>query len=256
MTGLSKHLRGSSKYAGFSPTTFPIEKELAENPEQSRQSNKITIMNTFKKNLCTVLWFVIAALLVIPIFNTAIAQVKKISEPTLEEIRMATNKFKNISVALAEGYIADPMNICEMSTMMGRPAEEGGMGIHYFRPDLLGITATEPRVDGVGTHTDFLQPAVLLYEPQADGSMELIAVENLVFAKAWHAEGNAHAPTFHGVVFDHMKDNPATDLDEAHMFEEHYDRHVWVHRENPNGVFKPFNPNVSCEHHKGSAMKM
>lgn len=213
-------------------------------------------MDTLKKCLCTVLWSVIAALLVVPISNTAIAQEKKVSEPTLEEIRAATNKYKDVNVALEEGYIADPMNICEMATMMGRPAEEGGMGIHYFRPDLLGITATEPRVDGVGTHTDFLQPAVLLYEPQADGSMELIAVENLVFAEAWHAAGNAAPPTFHGVVFDHMVDNPDTKLDEAHMFEEHYDRHVWVHRENSNGVFTPFNPNVSCEHHKGSAMEM
>ena len=29
------------------------------------------------------------------------------------------------------------------------------MGIHYFRPDLLGITAPpSPRVNGVGTHTE------------------------------------------------------------------------------------------------------
>ena len=148
-------------------------------------------MDTLNKHFCTVLWSVIAALFVVSISNTAIAQEKKAKEPTLEEIRTATSKYKDVNVALAEGYIADPMNICEMATMMGRPAEEGGMGIHYFRPDLLGITATEPRVDGVGTHTDFKQPAVLLYEPQADGSMELIAVENLVFAKAWHAAGNA-----------------------------------------------------------------
>ena len=25
--------------------------------------------------------------------------------------------------------------------MMGKPAELGAMGIHYFRPDLLGVTA-------------------------------------------------------------------------------------------------------------------
>ena len=27
-----------------------------------------------------------------------------------------------------------------------------------------------------------------------------------------------------------------------------YDKHVWLFRENPNGVFAPFDPNVSCEH--------
>ena len=38
-----------------------------------------------------------------------------------------------------------------------------------------------------------------------------------------------------------------TPADEAHMFEPHFDRHVWIYRDNPNGVFAPFNPNVSCE---------
>ena len=197
---------------------------------------------------------VAAIMFVAAISNTALAQAQKearpgLNEPTLDEIRAATKKYMDVKVALAEGYIADPMNICEMAVMQGRPAEEGGMGIHYFRPDLLGITATEPRVNGTGTHTDFLQPAVLIYEPQEDGSMELVAVENLVFTKAWHAKGNTEPPSFQGVVFDHMVDDPDTELDEAHMFEEHYDRHIWVYRDNPNGAFTPFNPNVSCEYH-------
>ena len=75
-------------------------------------------------------------------------------------------------MALAEGYIRDPFNICDTAEMMGRPASYGAMGIHYFRPDLLGITAPpSPRVNGVGTHTDFRKPSILIYEPQADGSM-------------------------------------------------------------------------------------
>ncbi len=31
------------------------------------------------------------------------------------------------------------------------------------------------------------------------------------------------------------------------------DRHVWLYRDNPNGVFTSFNPAVSCEHHKPGA---
>jgi hypothetical protein len=174
-------------------------------------------------------------------------------EPTLEEVKAAAERFRDIEVALAEGYIRDPMDICETAPMMGLPAELGAMGIHYFRPDLLGITATSPRVDGVGTHTDFLQPAILIYEPQADGSLELVAVENLVFRDAWYAAGNSEPPSFHGVTWDLMVNDPETDVDEAHMFEPHYDRHVWVFRENPNGVFAQFNPRVNCEHHKAKA---
>lgn len=174
-------------------------------------------------------------------------------EATLEEVRDATSRYADINVALAEGFIRDPGDYCEVATMMGRPEAEGAMGIHYFRPDLIGISAPpNPRVDGNGTHTDFRQPAVLLYEPREDGSLTLIRVENLVFKAAWEAAGHSEPPSFHGVAYDSMEDDPATELDEAHGFAPHYDRHVWVHRENPNGAFTPFNPTVSCAHHAGS----
>lgn len=173
-------------------------------------------------------------------------------EPTLAEVRAATERFRDVSVALAEGYIT-PDSMCETAPMMGRPASDGAMGIHYFRPDLLGITAPpNPRVDGDGTHTDFRTPGILIYEPQADGSLELVAVENLVFREAWRAAGHEEPPSFHGVAYDSMADDPATELDEAHMFEPHYDRHVWIYRDNPAGVFAPFNPNVTCEHQTGA----
>jgi len=175
-------------------------------------------------------------------------------DPSLAEVIKATERFKDVKVAEAEGYVREPTNTCETADMMGRPVSDGAMGVHYMRPDLLGITAPpNPRVDGDGTHTDFLKPGVLIYEPQADGSMELVAVENLVFLKSWHAAGNTRPPSFQGVPFDRMVDDPATALDEAHMFEPHYDRHVWLYRQNPKGLFTPFNPAVSCGHHKGSA---
>ena len=173
-------------------------------------------------------------------------------EPTLDEVRHATERFRDVTVALAEGYIRDPFDVCETAEMMGRPRELGAMGIHYFRPDMLGITAPPaPRVNGNGTHTDFRRPSILIYEPQADGSVELVAVENLVFAKAWSEAGHRERPTFHGVPYDSMADDPSTPVDEAHMFEPHYDRHVWIYRENPNGVFTPLNPTVSCANHRG-----
>jgi hypothetical protein len=173
-------------------------------------------------------------------------------EPTLAEVRQVTERFRDVNVAVAEGYIRDPFNMCDTAAMMGRPAALGAMGIHYFRPDLLGITAPpSPRVNGNGTYTDFRKPSILIYEPQADGSLELVAVENLVFAAAWHAAGHNEPPTFHGVPYDTMRDDPNTPIDEAHMFEPHYDRHVWIYRENPNGVFSPYNPAVSCASHNG-----
>jgi hypothetical protein len=171
----------------------------------------------------------------------------------LAAVRKATERFTDVNVALKEGYIRDPFNLCETADMMGKPASLGAMGIHYFRPDMLGVTAPpNPRVTGNGTHTDFLKPSILIYEPQQDGSLTLVAVENLVFAEAWAAAGHRAPPSFHGVPYDTMRDDPATKIDEAHMFAPHYDRHVWIYRENPNGMFAQFNPKVSCAHHKNT----
>lgn len=161
-------------------------------------------------------------------------------------VRAATEKYKDVNVALADGYVLHPM--CIVSTMEGQPKQLGGMGYHYFRPDLLGITAEQPRVDGNGTHEDWIQPAILLYEPQADGSLELTAVENLIWVKAWKEAGNDGPPEFHGNQYYHMIDNPNTPVDEAHGFQPHYELHWWLHRDNPSGPFSPFNPTVSCEH--------
>jgi hypothetical protein len=61
-------------------------------------------------------------------------------EPSLDEVRMLTAKYQDVNVALAEGFIRDPANMCETADMMGRPKELGAMGIH-FRPDMLGISA-------------------------------------------------------------------------------------------------------------------
>lgn len=174
-------------------------------------------------------------------------------EPTLAEVRAATERFTDVKVAVAEGYIRDPFDLCDTAEMMGKPAQLGAMGIHYFRPDLLGITAPpSPRVDGNGTHTDFRKPAILIYEPQDDGTLELVAVENLVFAAAWRAAGHREPPTFQGVAYDTMLDDPDTTLDEAHNFQPHFDRHVWIYRDNPNGVFAQYNPAVTCAEHRGA----
>ncbi|MBA4158000.1 MAG: nuclear transport factor 2 family protein [Gemmatimonadetes bacterium] len=176
------------------------------------------------------------------------------AEPTLDTVRRATERFRDVNVALAEGYHRDPMNLCVSADMIGRPAEDGRMGIHFARPDLQGIRGPpSPCVDGAGVHTDFLTPAVLLYEPQRDGSLELVAVENLVFIRGWEGAGNQAPPSFHGVPYDRIADDPSTPADEAHMLEPHYDRHVWLYRENPNGMFAQFNPAVTCEHHRGQA---
>lgn len=169
----------------------------------------------------------------------------------LDAMRTATEKYKNVEVALSEGFIPDPSGHCVDAAAEGLPAEWGGMGIHYLRPDLLKLAPPGDRVDGASTHTDFMAPAILLYEPQADGSLELVGVENLVFKAAWLADGNDGPPVLNNREWDHMSDDPNTPGDEAHGFMPHFDQHVWLFRDNPSGDLMPFNPMVTCEHHQG-----
>lgn len=195
-----------------------------------------------------------ALLLLIPLSANVGCRTSE-QEPTLDEVRSIAEKYRDVAVAKAEGYTTD--NKCVTAEMLGHPAAMGVMGLHYVRRDMLGLPSKPApsgsgRVSGTGTHTDFRQPAMLVYEPQADGSLQLVAVENLVFADAWHAKSKG-PPTFHGRSYPLLKDNPRTTLDEAHGWEPHYEQHLWVFRDNPNGVNSPFNPNVSCKYNKPPA---
>ncbi len=167
----------------------------------------------------------------------------------LAAIRAATARYQDYDAAVADGYV-DPLHMCVTSVMEGQPSQLGAMGVHYVRPDLLGITGDQPRVDGNGTHTDFTKPAILIYEPQADGSMVLVGIENLVWAKAWKDAGHDAPPSFHGNQYYYMQDNPETAVDEAHGFMPHYELHFWLYRDNPAGMFMPWNAAVTCANFK------
>lgn len=163
----------------------------------------------------------------------------------LAEVRHATARFQDVEAAEAAGYISTHECVAH--------PELGGMGIHFVHPGLAGLTEpVDGRANGTDPEIDPLRPELLLYEPQQDGSLRLIAIEYLVFAEAWHQE-NAAAPTFLGRTFDYMEDDPGTPFDEAHAFMPHYDQHVWVWDDNPSGLLEPWNPDVACpeggEHH-------
>lgn len=167
----------------------------------------------------------------------------------LTAIRAMTARYHDVKVAEAEGYMREPSDMCVTAAMVGAPAELGAMGVHWVHPMRLGINATAPRVDGTDAVFDFREPEVLVYEPQADGSMKLVATEYIIFKKAWDDAGNVAPPSFHGNQFVVMADDPATPQDEAHGFTPHYELHLWTERENPNGIAQEFNPHVTCEHH-------
>ncbi|HEX8694913.1 MAG TPA: hypothetical protein VF746_21060 [Longimicrobium sp.] len=142
-------------------------------------------------------------------------------ERTLRAIRDATRAYQSVDAAVAAGYA--PAGPCVAHPSMG------AMGIHYSRATLADGTV------------DPTQPEVLLYAPSPGGSLQLVGVEFLVPAAAWDASNSA-PPMLSGQPFD---DHRAPEARHGLPFP-HYDLHAWVWRDNPNGVFAPFNPAVSC----------
>jgi hypothetical protein len=178
-----------------------------------------------------------------------------VQEAFVSDLRRATAKYADVAVAEAEGFMRDPANHCVTAELMGHPAAMGAMGVHYFRPDLLGITDPAPPISGADGVIDAALPEILVYEPQADGSMQLVAAEYLVFQDAWAAAGNTTPPVLAEQEFFAMADDPATPLDEAHDFAPHHELHVWTGRDNPAGAFAEFNPTVTCAHHAMAGME-
>ena len=175
----------------------------------------------------------------------------------IEKVRLATAKYNDVNVALAAGFVPAPPGDCVTAAKEGLPPQWGGMGIHYINPKMLKIKGAKPRVHGDSTHTDFIKPAILLYEPRADGTLKLVGVENLVFLNAWKAAGNAAPPSFAGRSYDTMADSASTEADEAHHFEPHHNQHVYFAKSaNPSDQLNPFNPSVTCEHFKPAAAQM
>lgn len=142
----------------------------------------------------------------------------------LAGIRGATAKYHRLEVAEASGYGLHPQCV-EVPGL-------GGMGHHAVNFAL---------VDGV---VDPLIPEVLVYEPLKNGKYQLVAVEYLVDAEAWHEEDeDREPPMIGGVPFDDHRNF----LEKGGPEFPHYQLHIWVWKNNPNGMYAPFNPNVSCQ---------
>jgi hypothetical protein len=128
----------------------------------------------------------------------------------LQQVRSATARYNSTTQATRAGY--------ESSPCVAVPGL-GGMGFHWLNESL---------VDPV---FDPLQPEAILYEEAENGQMRPVAVEYIVI------DAGQDAPTFAGHPFD-VGGTPVP--------VPHWSLHVWLHKENPNGMFTPFNPNVSC----------
>lgn len=132
----------------------------------------------------------------------------------LAKLRAATAPYHNLDTAMDAGYNTQ-------FTPCWYHADLGAMGYHYGNP---------AAVDG---NVALLQPEVLVYEPQPGGHFRLVALEYLVPIPAWTG---TEPPELLGEKF--VRDD---DLG-------FYLMHVWLWRNNPEGLFAPWNPRVTCEH--------
>jgi hypothetical protein len=135
-------------------------------------------------------------------------------------VREVTERFKDVSVAEAEGY----------SLMFGCVSgpDWGAMGLHYVNLSLVA--------DGV---LDPARPEIVIYEPQPNGPPRLIGADFLVFADDWH-DNNTATPQLMGQLM-HLFESP-----NRFGLPDFYTLHVWAWKDNPAGAFSNWHTTVSC----------
>jgi hypothetical protein len=148
-----------------------------------------------------------------PLLAVVIASASDGGPLLMHKVLAANDRFKDVKVAIAEGYAAIP---CASG------ADGGAMGVHYVNAEYLK--------DAV---PDIRRPQAVIYEPVPDDRMELVAVEYVTF------KGPA---SLGGQLFNFTNSPNRYGLDPF------YELHVWAWKANPRGAFADMNPNVTCEH--------
>ncbi len=143
----------------------------------------------------------------------------------LQTVREATERYKDVDVAKAEGFAL------VFGCVQGPDA--GAMGMHFLNASRLT------------TNLDPTQPQILIYEPQPDGSLKLIGADFLVFASDWDKANPGNPPQLMGQLFHYFESPNRFGLPAF------YTLHVWAWKQNPNGAFVNWHPNVSCQSFTG-----
>ncbi len=153
--------------------------------------------------------------------------------PSLAATRAALDKYKDPMQAVRDGYFSTVACI----EFRGAGGNSGGhahdrmeypvgaMGVHFLNPATIGPTL------------DSLKPQVLMYEPVGD-KLVLVGAEWFVPVAVSKTAPTIFGQTLVGPMEGHDPIMPAG----LH----HWDLHVWLWKDNPNGVFSPTNANVKC----------
>ena len=140
-------------------------------------------------------------------------------------VRAATARFKDVKEAEREGYQL------QFGCVSGDTG--GAMGMHFVNGDLVNSGVIDPT-----------RPQIVIYEPGASGELRLIGADFLVMADAWNAS-HSSPPELMGQLF-HLFDAP-----NRFGLPAFYTLHVWAWKQNPNGAFVNWHPNVACQAFNG-----
>ena len=134
----------------------------------------------------------------------------------LASLRRVTAPFQEFDVASHAGWKT------QITPCMTDPGGAGGMGFHYGNTDLIDGTASVEK------------PQLLLYEPEKNGRLRLVAVEYII--PYTFVPRSATPPRLFNQDFQQVDAFQLWGL------------HAWVWRDNPSGIFAPWNPQVNCAH--------
>jgi hypothetical protein len=140
-------------------------------------------------------------------------------------VREATQRFRDVAVAEAEGYHL-------MFGCVSGP-DTGAMGLHYVNLPLGGDGELDPT-----------RPEIVVYEPRPNGRPRLIGADYLVLAEAWDKKG-VGTPQLMGQLF-HLFESP-----NRFGLPAFYTLHVWAWKESPTGTFVNWHTKVSCDGFNG-----
>jgi hypothetical protein len=143
----------------------------------------------------------------------------------VQAVKIATGKFKNVT------DIAGPGSDYALTFGCVSGGDFGAMGLHYLKGSILH--------DGMINIDD---PEIILFEPTRNGGIQITGADYLVFASEFEAKnGKGVVPSLKGQLF-HFFDSP-----NRFGLDPFYTLHVWAWKDNPNGTFTNWNPNVSCD---------
>ena len=140
----------------------------------------------------------------------------------LKIVRESTARFQDVKAAEYEGYRL------EFGCVSG--PDSGAMGLHYVNDTLVGNGIVDPT-----------RPQIVLYEAQPNGTLKLTGADYLVLAEAWDAKHGGAPPQLMGQIFHYFETPNRFGL------KAFYTLHVWAWKENPNGAFVNWHPDVSCQ---------